>query len=148
MWDAEFTHNKGQHSTIYFGLYFLSLVNGVSFRASEAMQTKHNSKQLEGRAQYRNGSTPSTKAQANSTWYKESIKIVTQGGAWPKFTHICNNLNQEIYIYVNIYVLYDKNAKKIYNLKSITGIASEWVNEVYIYVHARNKNTICVVIYT
>lgn len=49
MWDAEFTHNKGQHNIYILDYIFLSLVNGVSLRASEAMQTKHNSKQLEGR---------------------------------------------------------------------------------------------------
>lgn len=35
-----------------------------------------------------------------------------------------------------------KNAKKIYNLKSITGIASEWVNDVYIF-SCNKKHNLC-----
>lgn len=36
-----------------------------------------------------------------------------------------------------------KNAKKIYNLKSITGIASEWVNDVYIFSCNKKTQSVC-----
>lgn len=97
------THNKEDNTVGIFRIIFLSLVNGVSLRASEAMQTKHNSKRMEGESPKHMGPRP---AQKHKQIYMiiASDEIVTWG-VRPKFTQSeIFSKPRNIYVYIRKYI--------------------------------------------